>query len=109
MGILAIMFLVFGILATGATRQNIYSGAKCIMGGRISALFVSINVTTSTVYFEMYNKLNRFALLMSREQKISLNLNSFVSNLRLEKLKQKCSNKSSKATETCVNCNGNSV
>ena len=66
MGILAIMFLVFGILATGATRQNIYSGAKCIMGGRISALFVSINVTTSTVYFEMYNKLasfHRFALL----------------------------------------------
>ena len=63
MGILAIMFLVFGILATGATRQNIYSGAKCIMGGRISALFVSINVTTSTVYFEMYNKRNRFIAL----------------------------------------------
>ena len=36
------MFLVFGILATGATRQNVYSGAKCIMGGRVSALFVSL-------------------------------------------------------------------
>ena len=42
MGLYAIILLVFGFLATGATRQNIYSGAKCIMGGRLSAGFVSI-------------------------------------------------------------------
>ena len=42
MGALSIMFLIFGILATGATRQNLYAGAKCIMGGRVSALFVSL-------------------------------------------------------------------
>jgi putative Mn2+ efflux pump MntP len=41
MGCFAIVLLFFGFLATGATRQNIYSGAKCIMGGRVSALFVS--------------------------------------------------------------------
>ncbi len=41
MGLYAIILLVFGFLATGATRQNIYSGAKCIMGGRLSAGFVS--------------------------------------------------------------------
>lgn len=41
MGLYSIILLVFGFLATGATRQNIYSGAKCIMGGRVSAGFVS--------------------------------------------------------------------
>ncbi|XP_067663694.1 neuronal membrane glycoprotein M6-a-like [Haliotis asinina] len=39
MGVFAIILLIFGLLATGATRQNVYSGAKCIMGGRISAAF----------------------------------------------------------------------
>ena len=41
MGLLTILLFVFGCLATGATRANIYSGDKCIMGGRISAAFVS--------------------------------------------------------------------
>ena len=41
MGLFAILLLVFGFLATGATRQNVYSGNKCIMGGRVSAAFVS--------------------------------------------------------------------
>ena len=41
MGFFSVMLLVFGFLATGATRQNIYSGTKCIMGGRVSAAFVS--------------------------------------------------------------------
>lgn len=41
MGIFAIILLIFGFLATGATRSNIYSGAKCIMGGRIAGAFVS--------------------------------------------------------------------
>lgn len=36
------MLLIFGLLATSATRSNIYAGAKCIMGGRISAAFVSV-------------------------------------------------------------------
>lgn len=39
MGVLSIILLVFGILATGDTRKNVYSGAKCIMGGRIMAAF----------------------------------------------------------------------
>ncbi|KAK7096783.1 proteolipid protein DM beta-like [Littorina saxatilis] len=39
MGVFTILLLVFAFLATGSTRQNIYSGAKCIMGGRISAGF----------------------------------------------------------------------
>ena len=42
MALYAIVLTVFGYLATGATRQNIYSGAKCIMGGRVAAGFVSI-------------------------------------------------------------------
>ena len=41
MALFALLLLVFGFLATGATRKNVYSGAKCIMGGRISAAFVS--------------------------------------------------------------------
>ena len=41
MALFAVLLLVFGFLATGATRKNVYSGAKCIMGGRISAGFVS--------------------------------------------------------------------
>lgn len=44
MGLYTILLLIFGFLATGATRQNVYSGAKCIMGGRISAgLFIIIS------------------------------------------------------------------
>jgi len=39
MAIYAVLLVVFGYLATGATRQNIYSGATCIMGGRIAAGF----------------------------------------------------------------------
>ena len=42
MGCFSLILLVFGFLATGATRQNLYSGAKGIMGGRISAAFVSL-------------------------------------------------------------------
>ncbi|CAL1542157.1 unnamed protein product [Lymnaea stagnalis] len=42
MGCFAIVLLIFGFLATGATRSNIYSGAKCIMGGRITAAFFMI-------------------------------------------------------------------
>ena len=44
MGIYALILLVFGILATGATRDEVYSGANCIFGGRVSAVFVSRNV-----------------------------------------------------------------
>ncbi|KAH3833319.1 neuronal membrane glycoprotein M6-a-like [Dreissena polymorpha] len=39
MALYAIMLLIFGFLATGATRKNVYSGASCIMGGRVSAGF----------------------------------------------------------------------
>jgi len=39
MGFYAILLTFFGYLATGATRQKIYSGAKCIMGGRVAAGF----------------------------------------------------------------------
>lgn len=39
MGLFAILLLTFGFLASSATRQNIYSGVKCIMGGRIAAFF----------------------------------------------------------------------
>ena len=49
MGCFAIILLVFGFLATGATRQNLYSGARCIMGGRVSAGFVS--KVFKSVYF----------------------------------------------------------
>ncbi|ELU01175.1 hypothetical protein CAPTEDRAFT_228771 [Capitella teleta] len=42
MGLFSIVLLAFGFLATGATRQNIYSGASCIMGGRISAIFFTV-------------------------------------------------------------------
>lgn len=41
MGLYAIILLIFGFLATGATREKLYSGTKCIMGGRIGAAFVS--------------------------------------------------------------------
>ena len=43
MGVYSIMLTAFGALATGATRKNVYSGAKCILGGRCSAVFVSWN------------------------------------------------------------------
>ncbi|KAL3879999.1 hypothetical protein ACJMK2_032271 [Sinanodonta woodiana] len=42
MGLFAILLLVFGFLATGATRKNVYSGARCIMGGRVSAAFFMV-------------------------------------------------------------------
>ncbi|XP_005101074.1 proteolipid protein DM beta [Aplysia californica] len=42
MGAFAVILLIFGFLATGATRSNIYSGAKCIMGGRLTAAFLMI-------------------------------------------------------------------
>ncbi|PVD34692.1 hypothetical protein C0Q70_05969 [Pomacea canaliculata] len=42
MGLFAILLLIFGFLATGATRKNVYSGPRCIMGGRISAGFLII-------------------------------------------------------------------
>ncbi|BFZ14723.1 hypothetical protein BsWGS_17762 [Bradybaena similaris] len=42
MAVFAIILLIFGFLATGATRSNIYSGAKCIMGGRITAVFFMV-------------------------------------------------------------------
>ncbi|XP_033742758.1 neuronal membrane glycoprotein M6-a-like [Pecten maximus] len=42
MGVFAIILLAFGYLSTGATRKNVYSGAKCIMGGRVSAAFFLI-------------------------------------------------------------------
>ena len=42
MGIFALILLTFGFLATGATRENVYSGTKCIMGGRVSAGFFMI-------------------------------------------------------------------
>lgn len=43
MALFAIILLLFGFLATSATKGNIYSGAKCIMGGRISAfLFLAL-------------------------------------------------------------------
>jgi len=38
--VIGILLVVFGALATGATRRNVYSGAKCILGGRCSAVFV---------------------------------------------------------------------
>jgi len=39
MGLFAIMLLTFGFLATGMTRQNIYASIRCIIGGRVSAVF----------------------------------------------------------------------
>ncbi|KAL4230417.1 Neuronal membrane glycoprotein M6-b [Mactra antiquata] len=42
MALYAILLLIFGFLATGATRKNVYSGASCIMGGRISAAFFMV-------------------------------------------------------------------
>lgn len=46
-GCYSIMLAVFGFLATGATRGNLYSGAKCIMGGRVAATFVSLTMTVN--------------------------------------------------------------
>ena len=40
MGAYAVMLLVFGFLATGATRDKLYSGEKCTLGGRISVIVV---------------------------------------------------------------------
>ena len=42
MGLFSLLLLTFGFLATGATRENIYSGVKCIMGGRVSAGFFMV-------------------------------------------------------------------
>ncbi|XP_059157728.1 proteolipid protein DM beta-like [Physella acuta] len=74
MGIFAIILLIFGFLATGATRSNIYSGAKCIMGGRIAGGFfmiisyiltlgwlavLSVGMVTLVVYAAMNSICNR--------------------------------------------------
>ena len=50
MALFAVLLLIFGFLATGATRKNVYSGAKCIMGGRISAGFVSTSIHGCVLY-----------------------------------------------------------
>ncbi|KAL8617006.1 hypothetical protein ACOMHN_014177 [Nucella lapillus] len=51
MGVFTILLLIFAFLATGATRQNVYSGAKCIMGGRISAgFFIFISFILSVAW-----------------------------------------------------------
>ncbi|KAK3099188.1 hypothetical protein FSP39_000735 [Pinctada imbricata] len=42
MALFSIVLCVFGFLATGATRKNVYSGKKCIMGGSISAAFFMV-------------------------------------------------------------------
>lgn len=39
MGLFAIMLLLFGFLSTGTTRQNVYASIRCIVGGRVSAIF----------------------------------------------------------------------
>ena len=41
MGLFAILLFAFSMLAESGTRQNIYSGVSCIMGGRLAALFVN--------------------------------------------------------------------
>jgi len=41
MGLFAILLFAFSVLAESRTRQNIYSGVSCIMGGRLAALFVN--------------------------------------------------------------------
>jgi len=43
MGLFAVVLFAFSFLAEARTRQNIYSGVACIMGGRLAALFVNIN------------------------------------------------------------------
>jgi len=42
MALFAILLLIFAFLATGESRKNVYSGASCIMGGRVSAAFFMI-------------------------------------------------------------------
>lgn len=55
MGLFAILLLVFGFLATGATRKNVYSGNKCIMGGRVSAaFFMCISYLLNLVWIGMF-------------------------------------------------------
>lgn len=55
MGIFAIVLLIFGFLATGATRKNVYSGNKCIMGGRVSAaFFMCISYLLNLVWIGMF-------------------------------------------------------
>lgn len=44
MGFFAVLLFAFGVLAETQTRQNIYAGVACIMGGRVAALFVSTDV-----------------------------------------------------------------
>ncbi|XP_064636678.1 neuronal membrane glycoprotein M6-a-like isoform X2 [Lineus longissimus] len=46
---LAVIFFIFGYLATGATRKNVYTGARCIMGGRVSAIFFMVLAYTMNV------------------------------------------------------------
>jgi len=52
MGLFAILLFAFSILAESRTRQNIYSGVSCIMGGRLAALFVN-NCVVSALLFEL--------------------------------------------------------
>lgn len=55
MGLFAILLLVFGFLATGATRKNVYSGNKCIMGGRVSAaFFMCISYILNLIWIGMF-------------------------------------------------------
>ena len=42
-GAIGVLLVVFGALATGSTRKNVYSGTSCILGGRCSAIFVSVS------------------------------------------------------------------
>lgn len=55
MALFALFLLIFGFLATGATRKKFYSGASCIMGGRISAAFVSIKTGQVTFHIAAIN------------------------------------------------------
>ncbi|PAA61759.1 hypothetical protein BOX15_Mlig023149g1 [Macrostomum lignano] len=49
--VLAVILLTFGILATGATRNKIYRGDRCILGGRFSAgLFMAFSYLLSLVW-----------------------------------------------------------
>jgi Myelin proteolipid protein (PLP or lipophilin) len=43
MGILAVIMLVVGCLATGSTRHTVYRAWKARVGGRLSCAIVSTN------------------------------------------------------------------
>lgn len=46
-GGIGVLLLVFGVMATGSTRRNVYSGATSILSGRCTAAFVSIRPYTN--------------------------------------------------------------